>query len=85
MEENKPMAIRAQEESAADESGRNLTESLITHSPAPSAKAKEWSTLPPITFNESESPWRKINDQTVRLSDDNIPPASPMPSEIFLG
>ncbi|MHB1768502.1 MAG: hypothetical protein ACYCUV_11720 [Phycisphaerae bacterium] len=85
MEADAPNTNRKQCESTADQSGRNLTESLDTHSPAPPAKAKEWSKLPPIAFNEIEDPWRKTNDQTVPMTDDNTSPASRIPSDIFLG
>ena len=85
MEADAPNTDRKQGESAADQSGRNLTESLDTHSPAPPAETKEWSTLPPIAFNEIEDPWRKTNDQTVPMKDDNTSPASRIPSDIFLG
>ncbi|MGC8541878.1 MAG: hypothetical protein ACP5QA_14800 [Phycisphaerae bacterium] len=84
METDAPNAIRTQDESVAVPAGSNPAEFLGTPSPVPPAKA-EWSTLPPITFIESESPWRKINDQTVPLSDDNMPPAPHIPSDIFLG
>ena len=85
MEADDPTTIRVQDENAADQSGSDPAEPLDTPSLAPPEAAKTWLTLPPVAFNESESPWRKINDQTVRLSDDNKPPASPVPSEIFLG
>jgi hypothetical protein len=83
MQEPEPKIVGRRADLTNDQSAGNPTKPSATS--APPEAAKTWLTLPPVAFNESESPWRKINDQTVRLSDDNIPPASPVPSEIFLG
>ncbi len=85
MEENDSKTIRAKTEIATDQSGSNPGGLSKTPSPTPPEKAKTWSILAPIAFNESEDPWRKTKDQTVPMTDDNTSPASHVPSDMFLG
>ena len=85
MEENDSKTIRTQAEIATDQSGSKPAGLSKTPSPAPPEKAKTWSILAPIAFNESEDPWRKINDQTVPMTDDNTSAALHIPSDMFLG
>jgi hypothetical protein len=85
MEENDPKIIRDATEIAVRCSGGNQAELSDEVPPVRAPEKKKWSSLPPITFTQSEDPWRKINDQTIPLADDKIPCGTDFPSDIFLG
>ena len=85
MEENDPKIIRDATEIAIGRSGGNQAERSDEVAPVRAPEKKKWSSLPPITFTQSEDPWRKINDQTIPLADDKIPCGTDFPSDIFLG
>ena len=85
MEENDPKIIRDATEIPVGGSGGDQAERSDAVPPVRAPEKKKWSSLPPITFTQSEDPWRKISDQMIPLTDDKISCATEFPSDIFLG